>query len=102
MSEAVGSAVVSIGAAVSSLSNSEELSRVATAIAKSLAPLCADGYYLTQDCAFKAAQAAIDAMQEPILVLAPSPQGPEMTAQEMAQFKAIWGPISDVLRGDAP
>ncbi len=79
-----------------------QLKRVASAIAKSLTPLYNGGYYLSEDDAMMAAQAAIDALPEPMPVLAPSPQGPEMTAQEMAQFKAVWQPIADVLRGDAP
>ncbi len=79
-----------------------QLKRVASAIAKSLTPLYTRGYYLSEDDAMMAARAAIGAMPEPIPVLAPSPQGPEMTAQEMAKFKAVWQPIIDVLRGDAP
>ncbi len=82
-----------------------QLKRVASAIAKSLTPLYNGGYYLSEDDAMMAAQAAIDALPEPIPVLAPSPQGPEMSAEDqirMIQFKAVWQPIADVLRGDAP
>ncbi len=90
-----------------------QLKRVASAIAKSLTPLYNGGYYLSEDDAMQAAQAAIDAMPDPIPVLAPSPQGPEIaiteftpdiefTPKEVAHFRAIWQPIADVLRGDAP